>query len=74
MGGSALIQSTSAEEVQKEALGPFITKFQAAYPTFDGNALTPEQSVTAQLDVISKLTAKDSGAFLTHHGDTTSWF
>lgn len=74
MGGSALIKSTSAEEVQKEAFRPLLAKLQAAYPSFDGNALTPEQSVTAQLDVISKLTAKDSGAFLTHHGDTTSWF
>jgi hypothetical protein len=35
-------------------------------PTFEG-ALTPEQSVKAQLQVIDGATIKDTGAFISHH-------
>ena len=47
--------------------------FQSGYPDWHGKILTPEKSVTAMLDVISKLSTKDSGAFLSHHGDTKNW-
>ena len=62
-----------AEEVQKEMFGEYVARFQAGYPEWDGKPLTPEQSVTAILDVASRLTTKDSGACLTHHGDTKNW-
>jgi hypothetical protein len=36
--------------------------------SFEG-PLTPEQSVKMQLEVINKVTVKDSGAFISHHGN-----
>ena len=63
----------TAEEVQREIFGGYIKRFQTGYPGWDGIPQTPEQSVTAMLNVVSKLTAKDSGACLSHHGDTKSW-
>jgi hypothetical protein len=37
-------------------------------PSFEG-PITPEQSVKMQLDVINKITVKDSGAFVSHYGN-----
>ncbi|KAK7680194.1 hypothetical protein QCA50_016703 [Cerrena zonata] len=61
------------EEVVLESLRPIITKFQTSYPEWDGKPLTPEQSVTTVLDIVSRLTTKDSGASLTHNGGTKDW-
>lgn len=33
-----------------------------------------DRSVGDQLQVIQSLTEADSGKFLTHHGDTRTWF
>ena len=35
--------------------------------------ISPEKSVKMQLDVINNLTIKESGAFLSHYGNTTEW-
>ncbi|KAK6523059.1 hypothetical protein TWF281_002482 [Arthrobotrys megalospora] len=46
-----------------------ITKvFQKSKPSFEG-PLTPEESVSMMLDVVGKLTVKDSGRFMSHHGN-----
>ena len=37
-------------------------------PEFE-RPLTPEESVKLQLEVIKNVTVKDSGAFISHHGD-----
>ncbi|KAK7680205.1 hypothetical protein QCA50_016714 [Cerrena zonata] len=61
------------EEVQKEIFGLYIERFQAGYPEWDGKLITPEESVTAMLNVVSKLTANDSGKSLSQHGDSKKW-
>ncbi|KAK7680206.1 hypothetical protein QCA50_016715 [Cerrena zonata] len=60
-------------EVQKGLSSLYVNKFRAAYPDWDGTLLTPDQSVTAMLDVVSRLTAKDTGAFLSHRGESKNW-
>ena len=62
-----------AKEVQEAAYGNLVKQLKVAYPEWSGVFLLPEESVTFMLDVVSKLTAKDSGACLSHHGDTKTW-
>ncbi|KAK7679989.1 hypothetical protein QCA50_016935 [Cerrena zonata] len=62
-----------ANDVQKATYSKLIEQFQAGYPDWDGKILTPEESVTAMLETVSKLTVKDSGAFISHYGDTKNW-
>lgn len=62
-----------AKEEQEAAYGKIIKDFTAGYPDWSGVLMLPEESVTAMLDTISKLTPKDSGAFTTHRGDTKDW-
>ncbi|KAK6340001.1 hypothetical protein TWF730_001777 [Orbilia blumenaviensis] len=46
-----------------------ITKvFQKNKPSFDG-PLSPEDSVSMMLETVSKLTFKDTGRFMSHHGN-----
>ena len=58
-----------AKEVQDEVYGRIVKDFKAGYPEKEV-LTTPEESVTAMLGTIAKLTKKDSGAFLAQHGDT----
>ena len=46
-----------------------IHQFKRAYPEWDGVALTPEESVGYQLEVIERWEPKDSGAFVSHWGN-----
>lgn len=46
-----------------------VTKiFQKSNPSFEG-PLSPEDSVSMMLETVGKLTVKDTGKFLSHHGD-----
>ncbi|KAF9469599.1 hypothetical protein BDZ94DRAFT_1303297 [Collybia nuda] len=51
-----------------EGYKQMITAFKQYDTTFEG-AITPEQSVKMQLAVINNVTVKDTGAFISHHGD-----
>ncbi|KAK7688565.1 hypothetical protein QCA50_008103 [Cerrena zonata] len=51
-----------------------LQRIKAVAPQWNGIPLTPKQSVTAMLTTISKLTAKDSGMFLSHNGDNENWW
>ncbi|KAK7680200.1 hypothetical protein QCA50_016709 [Cerrena zonata] len=61
------------QEVQDELYGNYAKLFAEAYPEWSGTPLTPEQSVAAVLDTVSKLTVKDSGKFMSHNGDNETW-
>ena len=61
------------ESMLEQAMGLF-ARFKAAFPDWEGQPLTPLQSVTAVLNVVSTLTAQDSGACLSHNGGTDNWF
>ena len=63
----------TAETGPSEIFGSFMNRLKAEFPDWNAAHATPEQSVTAMLGVISKLTAKDSGACLSHKGDTENW-
>lgn len=65
--------SVLAVEAQEDTYAKITEQFKAGYPDWDGKILTPEESVTAMLDTVSRLTAEDSGAFISHHGSTQSW-
>ena len=52
-----------------KAFGAVIQRFKKVKPDLEG-PISPEESVRMQLAVIDSLTIKDSGAFLSHHGDT----
>lgn len=43
-------------------------KIQTRYPDFKG-PVTPEESVKAVLHVVNEATLKDTGAFISHHGN-----
>lgn len=62
-----------AHDAQIATYAKIIEQFQAAYPDWDGKVLSPEESVAAMLETVSKLTAKDSGAFISHHGNKEDW-
>lgn len=47
----------------------FVQTMKPVYPDWDGQALTPEESVKYQLAVINNIAPKDSGAFLSHYGN-----
>jgi len=51
-----------------EGYKQMVALFKQFEPSFEG-ALTPEQSVKLQLEVINKTTVKDTGAFISHHGN-----
>ncbi|CAL1699759.1 unnamed protein product [Somion occarium] len=57
------------KEVQETAYGPLIEIFRSGYPEWDGEFLRPERSVSLMLDVISKITARDNGAFVSQYGN-----
>ncbi|KAF8586780.1 NAD(P)-binding protein [Ramaria rubella] len=58
-------ERTTEELVEYEAM---IRMFQRVKPIFEG-AITPEESVKAQLEVIAGVTIKDTGSFISHHGN-----
>lgn len=62
-----------AKEVQDEHYKNYTNLFKDAFPEWSGVPLTPEQSVTAMMTTVSKLTSADSGKFITHVGDTKTW-
>ncbi|EMD33051.1 hypothetical protein CERSUDRAFT_98663 [Gelatoporia subvermispora B] len=57
----------SPEEL--EVFAQMVERFKVAAPGWDGRPLEPEQSVKMVLAVIDRLTIKDTGAFLSHHGN-----
>lgn len=63
---NALGPTATPEEL--EGYKQMVIAFKQIEPSFEG-ALTPEQSVKMQLDVINKATVKDTGAFISHHGN-----
>lgn len=50
-----------------------LSSFQKMDPKLQG-MISTEESVRAQLDVISSLDAKLSGAFVSHRGNDRDWF
>ena len=52
-----------------EVYNAMVAGLKKVKPDFQG-AQTTEESVKMQLDVIKKVTIKDTGAFLSHHGNT----
>lgn len=63
----------TAETGPTEIFRGFMDRLKVEFPGWDENTVTPEQSVTAMLDVVSRLAAKDSGACLSHNGGTENW-
>jgi len=53
---------------QLKAFMPVMKKIQTRYPHFQG-PITPEESVKAVLHVIDEATLKDTGAFISQHGN-----
>jgi len=51
-----------------ELFGALVPSFKKYDPTFEG-AITPEESVTLQLQVIHRWTVEETGAFVSHHGN-----
>lgn len=51
-----------------EGYKTMVKQFQKVYPNWTG-AITPETSVKMMLDVIYKWEPKDTGAFVSHHGN-----
>lgn len=70
---SAISPLTSCLYIAKDFYEKQGTLFKEAYPDCSGVPMTIEESIAAMLDTVSKLTAADSGKYLTHHGDTTRW-
>ena len=62
-----------AKEVQDEHYKHYTNLFKEAFPEWSGVPMTPEQSVTAMMKTVSKLTSADSGKFIAHTGDTKTW-
>ena len=60
------INSATPDEV--EELSVMIEKFRILYPDFAG-PITPEVSVQMQLEVINRVTVRDTGAFISHKGN-----
>ncbi|KAI0695680.1 NAD(P)-binding protein [Cerioporus squamosus] len=52
-----------------EGYKAMVGMFQKYAPDWDGVPLTPETSVSMMRDVIAKAGPKDTGAFISHHGD-----
>jgi len=50
-----------------------IQSFQRAIPEWDGNPLTPPESVRYMLNVIDNLKKEDSGKFISHKGNDKDW-
>ena len=67
-----LLYPATDERMQEVSQGLF-TRFKAAYPDWEGRLLTPLESVTAVLNVVSMLSRKDSGVCLSHNGGTKNW-
>ncbi|GJJ12966.1 hypothetical protein Clacol_007213 [Clathrus columnatus] len=66
-----LVDTVGDQEISSEELAGYqvmLEGFRKIKPTFEG-AISPEESVKAQLAVIDRLTVKDTGAFLSHHGN-----
>lgn len=61
----------SATEADKAAYNWMLASFQKVAPI--KGKLSTEDSVKMQLDTINKLTIKDTGKFISHHGDR-DWF
>lgn len=57
-----------ATDEQLKAFMPIFKKLQALDPEFKG-PITPEESVRLQLQVINGATVKDTGKFVSQHGN-----
>lgn len=57
-----------AQQVQG-VYNQIVETMQFGYPDWAGQMSTPEESVAAMLDTISKSTTKDSGEVVSHLGD-----
>ena len=60
-------------EAAPEVFDSIIQSFQKVDPSVKG-PISVEESVKAQLEVISKLDAETSGRFLSHRGEGKGWF
>ncbi|KAI0918896.1 hypothetical protein AcV5_001958 [Taiwanofungus camphoratus] len=56
-------------EEQLQGFQQMVALFKKAAPLWDGNPISPEQSVTAMLKVIDHATIEDTGAFISHFGN-----
>ncbi|KAI0091370.1 hypothetical protein BDY19DRAFT_935381 [Irpex rosettiformis] len=52
-----------------EAYAHMVKTFQIGYPNWNGVPITPEESVSAMLNVLKGLTINDTGAFISHKGN-----
>jgi len=59
-------KAPSPEEMK--AYGEMLAYFRNIDPNFEG-PITPEKSVSSMLEVINRWTVKDTGAFVSHHGN-----
>ncbi|KAI0806302.1 hypothetical protein BC629DRAFT_1590701 [Irpex lacteus] len=55
------------EDIQ--AFSHVVKTFKIGYPNWNGLPITPEESVSAMLNVFKGLTIKDTGAFISHKGN-----
>ncbi|KAI5480680.1 NAD P-binding protein [Pseudohyphozyma bogoriensis] len=61
----------SAEEMA--FFGVMIASFQKAEPQFNGQPISPEESVKGVLNVLVNASIEDTGKLLSHYGSTTQW-
>ena len=61
--------SPTAEELKYEVFAPYVERLKALFPEWNGRAQTPEESVTEMLNSVAKMSTKDTGVFVSHHGD-----
>ena len=59
----------TAEELKYEVFAPYVERLKALFPEWNGRAQTPEESVTEMLNSVAKMSTKDTGVFVSHHGD-----
>ena len=64
--------SMTATPEQLEGYKQMITSFQKVKRSFAG-AITPEHSVNLLLEIIDKSTIADTGAILSHNGNSYDW-
>ena len=58
----------SVIDISPNAYDTLMSTFRKARPDFQG-PISTEKSVRMQLEVIDKVTLKDTGAYISHHGD-----
>jgi len=67
--GLVATDTTPANPDEMENIVELVGKFKKAAPEWNGQPLAPHESVKSMLEVISRLTSVDSGAFVSHLGN-----